>query len=96
MYKRYYDGYGSQRNNVDRGEIIVPENSHTYEDNEVKAEEKTGEIAIASKPSGVLGSSLELDDLILIGLLIFLLQGSDEADPILLIVIGYLLISEIL
>ncbi len=94
MYKRYYDGYGSHRNNVDRGEIIVPEKSHTYEDNEVKIEEKPCEIEIASKPGGILGSSLELDDLILIGLLIFLLQGSDETDPILLIVIGYLLISE--
>ena len=95
MYKRYYDSYGSQRSNIDRGEIILPEKSRTYENNEMKAEE-ANEIAIASKSSGFLGTSLEIDDLILIGLLIFLLQGNDETDPILLIVIGYLLISEIL
>ncbi len=95
MYKRYYDSYGSQRGSVDRGEIIVPEKNLTYENNEIKAEE-ANEIEIASKRSGFLGTSLEIDDIILIGLLIFLLQGNDETDPILLIVIGYLLISEIL
>ncbi len=94
MYKRYYDGYGSQRNNADRGEIIVPQKNPTYETFEAKNKEE--EITVTAKQGGILGTKLELDDLILIGLLIFLLQGNDETDPILLIVVGYILISEIL
>ena len=97
MYKRYYDGYGSQRNSIDRGQIIVPEKSNdTYEIKEDINDAKSEEITITKKSNGLLEKPLELDDLILIGLLIFLLKGSDETDPILIIIVGYLLISEIL
>ena len=92
MYKRYYDGYGSQRKSPGTGQIIIPEKSNdTYE-----CRESSDETAIAKKNDCVTEKSFELDDLILIGLLIFLIKGSDEVDPILIIVIGYLLLSEIL
>ena len=96
MYKRYYDGYGSHRNTAGGGQIIVPEKSaDTYENKEEK-KCTCEDIEISKKADCVTGKSLELDDLILIGLLIFLLKGSDETDPIMIIVIGYLLLSEIL
>ena len=96
MYKRYYDGYGSQRSNANSSQIIVPEQStDTYQ---IKEEIKIcpTDTVINKSSDCAKEKSFELDDLILIGILIFLLKGSDEADPILIIVIGYLLISEIL
>ena len=93
MYKRYYDGYGSHRNNIDQGEIIVPEkNNVTYESNENTA----SDITTSATANNMSKNSFEIDDLILIGLLIFLLKGCDEPDPIMIIVVGYLIISEIL
>ncbi len=99
MYKRYYDGYGSARVKNDAGEIIVPKSNsqNTYEIQENSHFDETdNQIEISSKGKGFLGSSLDIDDLILIGVLLFLLYDSDDNDPVLLIIIGYLLLSEIL
>ena len=97
MYRRYYDGYGSARVKNDVGEIIVPKSNmqNTYEIQENShCDEPNNQIEISSK--GFLGSSLDIDDLILIVVLLFLLYDSDDNDPVLLIIIGYLLLSEIL
>ncbi|MBR5504808.1 MAG: hypothetical protein IKV73_00670 [Clostridia bacterium] len=99
MYRRYYDGYGSARVKNDVGEIIVPKSNmqNTYEIQENShCDEPNNQIEISSKGKGFLGSSLDIDDLILIGVLLFLLYDSDDNDPVLLIIIGYLLLSEIL
>ena len=100
MYKRYYDGYGSARVKNDVGEIIVPKTNiqNTYEipENSHCDKATNNQIEISSKGKGILGSSLDIDDLILIGVLLFLLYDSDDNDPVLIIIIGYLLLSEIL
>lgn len=99
MYKRYYDGYGSARVRNDMGEIIVPKanEQNTYEiQPQSHFDESNKQIEISSKEKGILGTSLDIDDLILIGVLLFLLYDSDDNDPVLLIIIGYLLLSEIL
>ena len=99
MYRRYYDGYGSARVKNDVGEIIVPKSNiqNTYEIQENShCDKPNNQIEISSKGKGFLGSSLDIDDLILIGVLLFLLYDSDDNDPVLLIIIGYLLLSEIL
>ena len=99
MYRRYYDGYGSARAKNDGGEIIVPKTNiqNTYEIAEnTHCDESNKVIEIASRGKGFLGSSLDIDDLILIGVLLFLVYDCDDNDPVLLIIIGYLLLSEML
>lgn len=99
MYRRYYDGYAHAKPDSDTGEIIVPKSptEDTYDnESKISTADDTQMIEISSKRNGILGMHLEIDDLILIGILLFLLSDSDDNDPILLIVIGYLLLSEIL
>ncbi len=105
MYKRYYDGYTRPVESKDRGEIIVPQ-SVPAPKAEVKNEitsVDTGDIAV----SGIGGknpfSSLpfELDDLILIGILLFLLlnkdddKKDDDNDIFMLLIVGFIIFSDI-
>ncbi len=102
MYRRYYDGYGKVRNNSDPGEIIVPQRSDTtYGDNRqnpiaITSGDDCCEIQKCDNKKGILGLDCELDDLLLIGVLLFLLWDSENADPILIIIIGFIFLSEIL
>lgn len=100
MYRRYYDGYGGARSSADTGEVIVPQSSSesTYEaeNSSVCTTDNNAEIEITSRHEKKSNMSMELDDLILIGILLFLLHESDDIDPVLIIVIGYLLLSDIL
>ena len=103
MYKRYYDGYGRIRKDIDRGELIVPKDAQLQNIEEENNGESVissvgnGEISTARKNSGGIlqGLPIELDDLILIGLLLFLLHDSDNNDPIMLVIIVFLILGDI-
>ena len=103
MYKRYYDGYGRVRREADQGEVIVP---HSPDDEQCHNEDRAvqlsphsnecGDIAISGCRGGNSLFGLELDDLILVGVLIFLLMNNDGDDPLMPIIIGIILIGELL
>ncbi len=98
MYRRYYDGFPRNSGFQNSGEIIVPESTNeiTYEPDKNNSEGKNDEISITSFSNSFPFKNFELDDIILIGVLIFLLADSDDKDPITLIIIGYLLLCELL
>ena len=103
MYKRYYDGYGGAQRDSDHGEIIVPHSPEGKlchnEDNNVQTSPRSDEcsdIAISGCRGGNSLFGLELDDLILVGVLIFLLMNNDGDDPLMPIIIGIILIGELL
>lgn len=102
MYKRYYDGYGARKAKHDPGEIIIPKSAEDTYSPPVSSEitnrpaECNGQIKTAgheknNNPFSFLG---ETDDLILIGLLLFLLWDADNSDPIMLIIVGFLLFGD--
>ncbi len=103
MYKRYYDGYGRVRKDIDPGEIIVPKDTSVQTANgEVNPEENrefSDNVAITAVNnnlrSGLPGLPFELDDLILIGILLFLLWDSDNNDPVMLVIIAFLLLGDV-
>lgn len=104
MYKRYYDGYQRPAESKDRGEIIVPETLCDQKEAAPQiASNDCGEIAVTGKGCKNLGLpfSLELDDLILIGILLFLLfdkndcQKDDDNDIFMLLIIGLIIFSDI-
>ena len=108
MYKRYYDGYGTQNMPKTNGEIIVPENlASTVSKNitpSVQDEKSHNDIEISScqEKRNFLNLPCEIDDLILIGILLFILLGNDNDDNnggndiFTLIIIGIILFSDIL
>ncbi|MBO5743845.1 MAG: hypothetical protein J6R68_06150 [Clostridia bacterium] len=108
MYKRYYDGYGTQNMQKNGGEIIVPENlASTVSKStspQVQDEKPLDDISISACPEkrNILNLPCEIDDLILIGILLFILLGNDNndndngSDIFTLIIIGIILFSDIL
>ena len=108
MYKRYYDGYGTQNTQKNSGEIIVPENlaSETAKNTEPKVQDEKplDDIAISTctEKRNILNLPCEIDDLILIGILLFIILGNDNNDNdngndiVTLIIIGIILFSDIL
>ena len=104
MYKRYYDGYGRVRKNAEQGELIVPKDTNE----EVLCDEKSIDSKICSedfaqissvnkcRESIIPGLPVELDDLILIGILLFLLRDPDNNDPVMLVIIAFLLLGDII
>ena len=106
MYKRYYDGYGTQNMQKTNGEIIVPENlaSTVSKNTSVQDENSHNDIEISScqEKRNFLNLPCEIDDLILIGILLFILLGNDNDDNnggndiFTLIIIGIILFSDIL
>lgn len=104
MYRRYYDGYRPAEPK-DRGEIIVPQ-SVPLQKNEITpeiTEAHTGDIAIAGNEckNSFLSLPFEIDDLILIGILLFLLMDrcddkkDDDNDIFMLIIVGLIIFSDI-
>jgi len=104
MYKRYYDGYA--RTKPDSGEIIIPE---TVVQKSVSATpgipaEKAPETELAARSGkgGGLNLPWDTDDLILIGILLFLLfdkkdcSENDDNNMFLLLIVGFVLLSDIL
>lgn len=103
MYRRYYDGY-SASNDGDTGEIIVPRRAdNTYaetasaadaiEDSEALQQTDISSCDTKQKKS-FLSLPGELDDIILIGLLLILVMDSENDDPIILIILGFILLSD--
>ena len=106
MYKRYYDGYAGNGNFKNRGEVIVPETINECQN----SNEKTELTSVACdticqsdskcQKKGI-NFPFELDDLILIGILLFLLFDKDECkndddnDIFMLLIIGFILFSDI-
>ncbi|MBR5507534.1 MAG: hypothetical protein IKV88_05760 [Clostridia bacterium] len=98
MYRRYYDGYARINPENDSGEVIVPRSrSDTYQNNNEKCpvECESTQITSCQKNKSFL-AGLETDDILLIGVLIFLLINGDGEDPLMPIIIGFILISELL
>ena len=107
MYKRYYDGYGRNNNTRDRGEIVVPQSLPSpveADENKVQITnlpqcEDTSECAKVQK--SFLNLPFEIDDIILIGILLFLLFDKDKDDCdddnnlFMLIIIGFIVFSDI-
>ena len=106
MYKRYYDGYQNSTNSKNCGEIVVPEAVNEAENHMEQANITSvcdNDIALSGtqcKKSG-LNLPFELDDLILIGILLFLLFDKDDSkkdddnDILTLLVIGFIVLSDI-
>ena len=105
MYKRYYDGYHGSAALKNQGEIVVPESLETKEEkNESQLTcAETDSIAVSGETckKGGLNLPFELDDLILIGILLFLLFDKDDCkkddnnDIFLLIIVGVIIFSDI-
>ena len=106
MYKRYYDGYQGNTVLKNQGEIVIPQTIGTENENCVKAElasPRPQPVAVADCgcKKGVLNLPFELDDLILIGILIFLLfdkddcKKDDDNDIFMLLIVGLILFSDI-
>ncbi|MBE7049850.1 MAG: hypothetical protein E7394_03660 [Ruminococcaceae bacterium] len=100
MYRRYYDGYARVNPENDSGEVFVPHaRGDTYADNHETnnvSKNESSEITAYGQKNKSLLAGLEADDLILIGVLIFLLLNGDGEDPLMPIIIGFILISELL
>ena len=97
MYKRYYDGYAKVNPENDSGEVIVPHSrGDTYEKNGNNNVTDCNSTQIAVQKNKTFLSGLESDDILLIGVLIFLLLNGDGDDPLMPIIIGFILISELL
>ena len=88
MYQRYYDGYGRRQNDEFSEPEIIP--SETLPEKICIADNN---IQISKRNEGIL-SSLKLDDILLIGILLVMLND-DCDDKLMLIIIGFLFISGI-
>ena len=106
MYKRYYDGYPGNTALKNQGEIIVPQTIESEQVNYVKSELATSQpqsvsVTDCACKKNVLNLPFELDDLILIGILIFLLfdkddcKKDDDNDIFMLLIVGFILFSDI-
>ncbi len=104
MYRRYYDGYTRPAEFKDRGEVIVPEAvcEKKETDSEIASNEcRESAISEVGCRKMNLPFSLELDDLILIGILLFLLfdkddcQNNDSNDIFMLLIIGFIIFADI-
>ena len=106
MYKRYYDGYTRSNVQTDCGEIIVPENlSGAKEEINLSANSAAlprGEIEVTScnEKRTFLNLPCELDDIIIIGILLFVLldrnnDNDGNNDIFTLIILGVILFSDI-
>ncbi len=107
MYKRYYDGYSGRNVSRNDGEIVVPENISTApETNSLPLLEQDvcNDISVTSScdKKNFLNLPCDIDDLILIGILIFVLMGNSKGDDdggndiLSLIILGIILFSDIL
>ncbi|MBR3933345.1 MAG: hypothetical protein IKJ68_05510 [Clostridia bacterium] len=106
MYKRYYDGYERSVPPRNSGEVVVPQSLDA--DNENIATEITSvpkdslPVSVAGNNSLLSSLPFELDDLILIGILLFLLfdkndcKKDDDNDMFVLLIIGFIIFSDIL
>lgn len=105
MYRRYYDGYQRNTEPKDRGEIIVPK-SVPLQKAEITpeiTETHTSDITASGSEcrNSFLSLPFEIDDLILIGILLFLLmdRGNDNKDDdnniFMLIIVGLIIFSDI-
>lgn len=102
MYTRYYDGYAKTKD--DKGEIVIPQNINNAPENlpmpKEENDEKEISITSAKTRTSLFNGSVELDDLILIAVLIFLLTDKDSADEdnniFMLLIVGFILFSDIL
>ncbi len=112
MYRRYYDSYGCANEKKDCGEIIIPEKLTKCDDDPCKSTQLEAksccepEIKPCCEPetrckkgSSLLPFSIDTDDLILIGILIFLLldknRDDDDDDSFIYIILGIILLSDI-
>jgi len=108
MYKRYYDGYTGQNMQKSQGEIIIPENLNSSNSNEaitsLTSEKPQDDISICSncENKGFLNLPCDIDDLILIGILLFVILGNNKDDCdnsndiFTLIILGIIIFSDIL
>lgn len=104
MYKRYYDGYARPNIPKDRGEIIVPESlSAPIEEIKPEITSVSEEISVSGQcnKNPIFSLPCDLDDIILIGILVFLLfdrdkQGDDDNDIFMLLIIGFIVFADIL
>lgn len=108
MYKRYYDGYSGHNMQKSEGQIIIPENLNSSNSNEpiasLTSEKPQDDISICSscENRGFLNLPCDIDDLILIGILLFVILGNDRDDCdnsndiFTLIILGIIIFSDIL
>lgn len=106
MYKRYYDGYERSVPPKNNGEVVVPQ-SLNADNKDLNAEitaTPADSVAVSVAGNNSLLSSIpfELDDLILIGILLFLIfdksdcKKDDDNDIFVLLIIGFIIFSDIL
>ena len=108
MYKRYYDGYGRVNNAAEHGEIVVPqclesEKNEKEVSSQITASNLHDDISECSAcGKSFLNLPFEIDDIILIGILLFLLLDKDRDDCdddnnniFILLIIGFIIFSDI-
>ena len=106
MYKRYYDGYERSVPPKNNGEVVVPQilNADNEDLNAEITATPADSVAVSIAGNNSLLSSIpfELDDLILIGILLFLIfdksdcKKDDDNDIFVLLIIGFIIFSDIL
>ena len=100
MYKRYYDGYERAVPQKNNGEVVVPQSldSDTADITPeiTSASDNKGAVSVAGNNSLLSSLPFELDDLILIGILLFLIfdksdcKKDDDNDIFMLLIIGFI------
>ncbi len=100
MYRRYYDGYGENKSlnkEIALNSVIDSPPDIVIDGEDDKSTDDLSSLEISAKSIGQRGflSSLYIDDLLLLGVL-FILLSQDCDDKLILIIIGFVFVSEFL
>ncbi len=100
MYRRYYDGYGENEllnNEIALNSVIDNPSDIVIDTRDDESTDDLSSLEISTKSIGQRGifSSLYIDDLLLLGVL-FILLSQDCDDKLILIIIGFVFVSEFL
>lgn len=103
MYKRYYDGYGMNPIHENKGEVIIPKESTDENEADVICQNSDPESFTDTQNSNDASASIarhlprsngknflsgiELDDIILIGVIILVLKDNPD-DPMLILILA--------
>ena len=93
MYQRYYDGYDiyDESNECNESNEIIPAEYSVLQSDDAAISSQAPEIALFGGGENILGP-LAIDDILLIGVLLFLLHEECD-DKLMIIIIGFVLLA---
>lgn len=93
MYQRYYDGYDSYDSYEECNENndIIPAEYSVLQSDDAAITSQTPAVALFGSGENILGP-LAIDDILLIGVLLFLLHEECD-DKLMIIIIGFVLLA---